>query len=391
MRFTVVTAFPDFVEAFLSAGVIGRAASTGALDVRVVDVRDYADGDYRQIDDYVFGGGGMLLMAEPLARAVEASGSEKPFVVYPSPQGAVLHQEMVETLAGKEHLLILCGRYEGIDERFIETCVDLEVSLGDFVLTGGELPAMVLIDAVARLLPGVVGREEAVQEDSFYRGMLDTPHYTRPALWRDRPVPEVLAGGDHEAVARWRRREAVVRTLRRRPDVVARAGMVPYLTHGVYVLCLLPDGAASGEVPGMEAMAGACRSYGVRRFLAVPSRALDRSRAGNAGEGSPFKAFPSFAKALRWVREKEKQAPCVVGLGRAAQPGAVHWSQLKRELLEKDLPVLFLLDLTEDKEHGGDNRCDAVLQPVRGGDGTVGELTAAGLLSVVLDRFLGWR
>jgi tRNA (guanine37-N1)-methyltransferase len=392
MRFTVVTAFPDFVASFLSTSVIGRAASTGALDVDVVDLRDFADGDYRQIDDYAYGGGGMLLMAEPLARAVEALAGEEVFVVYPSPQGAVLHQEMVESLAGKEHLVILCGHYEGVDERFIEASVDLEVSLGDFVLTGGELPALVLIDAVARLLPGVVGREEAVREDSFYRGMLDTPHYTRPALWRDRPVPEVLLGGNHEAVARWRRREAVRRTVRRRPDVVARAGMAPYLSHGVYVLCF-PGEDGAVQALEMEVMARTCQAYGARRLLvASPSAELRRNLVGGSdGSSRAVKAFPSFAKALQWVKAKEKTAPRVVSLRRESTAGALHWSQLKRELLEQDLPLLLVLAMSGGTEEREKDRCDAVLQPIRGGDGTVGDLSPSALLSVVLDRFLGWR
>ena len=382
MRFTVVTAFPDFVEAFLSTSVIGRAASSGALSVDVVDLRDYADGDYGQIDDYVFGGGGMLLMAEPLGRAVEAArATSSPYVVYPSPQGAVLHQEMVETLAGKEHLVLICGRYEGVDERFTEAFVDLEVSLGDFVLTGGELPAMVLIDAVARLLPGVVGREEAVEEDSFYRGMLDTPHYTRPALWRGHPVPELLVGGDHGAIGRWRRRQAVERTLRRRPDVVARASMIPYMSHGAYVL-VIADGEKERELP---LLSRACESYGVTRLLwASPSGESRRSAAGAA------KTFPSPEKALRWIGAREKKAPFVVGLSRERVEGALHWSQLKRELLEKDLPLAFVLGPTEG-ETLEIERCDAVLQPIRGGSGDPGSLSSAGLLSVLLDRFFGWR
>ena len=335
MRFTVVTAFPDFVEAFLSTSVIGRAASSGALSVDVVDLRDYADGDYGQIDHYVFGGGGMLLMAEPLGRAVEAArATSNPYVVYPSPQGAVLHQEMVETLAGKEHLVLICGRYEGVDERFTEAFVDLEVSLGDFVLTGGELPAMVLIDAVARLLPGVVGREEAVE-----------------------------------------------RTRRRRPDVVARASMIPYMSHGAYVL-ILADGEKERELP---LLSRACESYGVTRLLwASHPGESRRSAAGSA------KTFPSPEKALRWIGAREKKAPFVVGLSRERVEGALHWSQLKRELLEKDLPLAFVLGPTEG-ETLEIERCDAVLQPIRGGSGDPGSLSSAGLLSVLLDRFFGWR
>ena len=230
MRLSIVTAFPDLIRQYLGCSVLGRGVASGKLDVRVVDLRDHSQGDYRQVDDYSFGGGGMVLMAEPLARAVESlSGEGKPFVVYPSPQGVPLHQELVEDLSRVDHVVLVCGHYEGVDERFVRRFVDLEVSLGDFVLTGGELPAMALVDALARLVPGVVGRGEAVVNDSFYRGFLDHPHFTRPAAWRDDVVPEVLAGGDHGAIEEWRRREGDRRTLARRPDVQARAGLLPYL------------------------------------------------------------------------------------------------------------------------------------------------------------------
>ena len=199
MRLSIVTAFPDLIRQYLGCSVLGRGVASGKLDVKVVDLRDHAQGDYRQVDDYSFGGGGMVLLAEPLARAVESLSSEgRPFVVYPSPQGVPLHQELVEDLSRMDHLVLVCGHYEGVDERFVRRFVDLEISLGDFVLTGGELPAMALVDALSRLVPGVVGRAEAVENDSFYRGFLDHPHFTRPAVWREDPVPDVLAGGDTE-------------------------------------------------------------------------------------------------------------------------------------------------------------------------------------------------
>ena len=237
MKITVITAFPELMRNYLASSVLGRGIAAGKLEAEVVDIRDFSEGSYRQIDDYCYGSGGMMLMAEPLAKAVESvSGGAKPYVVYPSPQGVRLHQELVEDLARKEHLVIVCGHYEGVDERFTEKYVDMEISLGDFVLTGGEMPAMAIVDAVSRLIPGVVGSESSVEEDSFYSGMLDTPHYTRPAQWRGERVPEVLLNGDAKAIERWRRRQSVERTLDRRPDIAGRAGIIPWLSGGAYVM-----------------------------------------------------------------------------------------------------------------------------------------------------------
>ena len=174
--------------------MIGRGIKNGLLHVDVVDLRNFGLGNYRQIDDYAFGGeGGMVLLPEVLERALAAireSSGTKGYVVYPSPQGDLFSQEIVETLAAQEHIILFCGHYEGLDERFVSRCVDREVSMGDFVLTGGEIPAMAIIDAMARLVPGVVGKETAVVEDSFFRGMLDHPHCTRPAEWNGECVPE---------------------------------------------------------------------------------------------------------------------------------------------------------------------------------------------------------
>lgn len=175
VRFSIVTAFPEYFDAFLNTSIVGRAVKEGKIEIDIVNLRDYAINSYGQIDDYSYGGGGMVIRPEPLYNALKSIKSEKSFVVYTSPQGVVFNQDTVEALAAKDHVILICGHYEGIDERFAEKCVDLEISIGDYVLTGGELPAMVIVDAVSRLVPGVVGRGEAVLEDSFYRGMLDHP------------------------------------------------------------------------------------------------------------------------------------------------------------------------------------------------------------------------
>jgi tRNA (guanine37-N1)-methyltransferase len=233
MRFDVVTIFPAMVEQALGAGIVGRAIERGTLDVVVRDLRTFTTDRHRVVDDMPYGGGpGMVLKPEPLFRAIDAVESERgsrPFVVLTSPQGTRLTQEVVERLSRVPHLLMLCGRYEGVDER-VRSRVDEEISIGDYVLSGGELAALVMIDAIARLIPGVVGDEQSVAEDSFSRGLLDFPQYTRPAevggdAGDGSPaeglrVPDILLSGNHAEIRRWRKREAITRTLARRPDLL---------------------------------------------------------------------------------------------------------------------------------------------------------------------------
>ncbi len=234
MTFDIVTIFPAMFEQPLAAGVIGRAIERGVLDVKVRDLRDFTTDRHRVVDDVPFGGGpGMVLKADPLFRAldaIEADRGQQLTVVLTSPQGERLTQESAQRLSRQAHVVVLCGRYEGVDER-IRQRVTEEVSIGDYVLTGGELPAMVILDAVARLVPGVVGDEQSVAADSFSRGLLDFPQYTRPARlsWpgpqgaADLSVPDVLLSGNHADIRKWRKREAVTRTLDRRPDLLAGA------------------------------------------------------------------------------------------------------------------------------------------------------------------------
>ncbi len=418
MKVTIVTAFPDLFRGFLSTSIIGRAAESGKLDVDILDLRDFAEGRYRQVDDYAFGSGGMVLMPEPMSRAVESlqDGDGKPFVLYPSPQGAVLHQGLVESLAGKEHLVFVCGHYEGVDERFVDSYVDLEVSIGDYVLTGGEMPTMVIIDAVARLVPGVVGRGQAVEEDSFFRGMLDTPHYTRPADWRDQKAPDVLLSGNHAGIEKWRRRQSVIRTLRRRPDVVGRAPITPYMGHGAYI-CLMhhpvldrKGNETQGAVTGFDLhdLARAARTYGLEKVLVVAPdseqrklvrRIADHWLTGAGAEKNPargeavalLKTFPSLKRARDWVASRERSDPLVVGTSARSRPASVHWLELKRRTLEEDLPLLFLFGTGWGLPDRVLGRCDEVLYPIRGGRGDYNHLSVRSAVTVVLDRFFGWR
>lgn len=347
MHVTIVTAFPEFFGDFLSTSILGRAVKQGLVRVDLVDLREFGRGGYRQIDDYAFGSGGMVLAAPPLADALCAAGElgeGNPFVVYPSPQGCVLTQEIVESLAHQEHVVILCGHYEGVDERFVEREVDLEVTVGDCVLTGGEIPAMAIVDAMSRLVPGVVGRGEAVAEDSFYRGMLDHPHYTRPASWEGRAVPEVLLGGNASEICSWRRAKAVERTLARRPDLLSRAAIRGYLTGNVY-LAVMGDGGGFPP-PLVSDVRHLCRAYGLGRpVFVVTDREERRSLEAGAGGDSdlPPKIFGSLDRAIDWIERKEKGAPLLrISVLDAACRGSLHALEIKRRCLEHPGPVLLL-------------------------------------------------
>ncbi len=224
MHIGVVSLFPEMIATIADYGVVGRALGRGLVSLATENPRDYTDDVHRTVDDRPYGGGpGMVMKYEPVAAALQASRNTAPDstpVVCLSPQGRVFDQAVAERFAGLPGLILLAGRYEGIDERLIESQVDEEVSLGDFVLSGGEIAAMAVIDAVVRLLPGVLGDDESAAQDSFVAGLLDCPHYTRPELVDGRPVPEVLLSGDHAAIARWRHKQALGRSYLRRPDLL---------------------------------------------------------------------------------------------------------------------------------------------------------------------------
>jgi tRNA (guanine37-N1)-methyltransferase len=231
VKFDIVTIFPRMVRVPLEEGVVGRAIARGLLDVKVHDLRDFTTDRHRVVDDVPFGGGpGRVLKPEPFFRAVERIRQERGnpgAVVLTSPDGATLTQSVAGRLRQLEHIVILCGRYEGVDERVRQHLATEEISIGDYVLSGGELPALVIVDTVARLVPGVVGDEQSVARDTFARGLLDFPQYTRPAEFAGYAVPQVLLSGHHAAIERWRRREALARTLERRPDLLANAELDP--------------------------------------------------------------------------------------------------------------------------------------------------------------------
>lgn len=222
-RFHILTLFPEMVMDGLNTSIIGRAIDAGLLEINAVNIRDYSTNKHMKVDDYPYGGGaGLVMQPEPVYRAYEdliKDMKKKPRVVYLTPQGTTFHQEMARELAKEEELVFLCGHYEGIDERVLEEIVTDYVSIGDYVLTGGELPAMVMIDSISRLVPGVLHNDDSAGDESFENGLLEYPQYTRPPVFLDKEVPEVLLSGHHENIRKWRHEQSVKRTKERRPDL----------------------------------------------------------------------------------------------------------------------------------------------------------------------------
>lgn len=231
MRIDIMTLFPEMCEAFLSESIIGRARRAGKVEIGCHNIRDYTEDKHNRVDDYPYGGGtGMIMQAQPIYDCYQAvrTLSEAPsHLVYLSPCGQTLNQDKVRELAEEEHLVMLCGHYEGVDQRVLDEIVDEEISIGDYVLTGGELPACVLADSICRMLPGVLANEDAYTLESHYSHLLEHPQYTRPPEWRGRAVPPVLLSGDHGKVDRWKLEESVRRTWERRPDMLRSASLTP--------------------------------------------------------------------------------------------------------------------------------------------------------------------
>ena len=229
MRFDCLTLFPDMLKNVLESSITGRAVKNKILDINYINIRDFAENKHNSVDDEPYGGGGgMIMQPGPIYRAYNSileNSKSKPKVIYMSPQGKVFNQDLARELSKEEHLVFLCGHYEGVDERIIEEIVDCEISIGDYVLTGGEIPAMVVIDAVSRLLPGVLSSEDSYKNESHYSGLLEYPQYTRPIEFMGRKVPDVLLSGHHANIEKWRMRKSLERTLLKRPDMIEKANL----------------------------------------------------------------------------------------------------------------------------------------------------------------------
>ena len=226
MQIDILTLFPDMCNTVLNESIIGRARRKGIVNVECHQIRDYTYDKHKRVDDTVYGPGmGMLMKAEPIAKCFETiceKRKKKPKFIYMSPQGKRLHQSKVKELAKEENIAILCGHYEGVDERLIEEFIDEQISIGDFVVTGGELPALILTDAIMRMIPGVLSSPECFEEESYYNGLLEYPQYTKPAVWRNKAVPEILLSGHHKNIKKWRMEQSFLRTKKVRPDLLQK-------------------------------------------------------------------------------------------------------------------------------------------------------------------------
>ena len=229
MQFDILTIFPEMFQSPLEHSILKRAISLKKIRISILNIRDFAEGPHRNVDDIPYGGGaGMVFKPEPLVRAIESIGTVgKRKNILLTPRGRPLTQEKVEELAGFDQLILVCGRYEGVDERVVELKIDEEISVGDYILSGGELAALLIIDAVSRLIPGVLGNEDSLKKESFVQGLLEHPHYTRPEIFRGLCIPPVLRSGNHKDIETWRRQEALKTTLDRRPDLLKKARLSP--------------------------------------------------------------------------------------------------------------------------------------------------------------------
>lgn len=344
-----------------------------------MNFREFGKGNYRQLDDYAFGSGGMLFAAPQLKAALdsaiqnhESESESKPFVVFPSPQGALITQEIIETLSHHEHVIIICGHYEGIDERFTERYVDLEISVGDCVLTGGEIPAMMIVDSMSRLVPGVVGKGKAVIEDSFYRGMLDNPNYTRPAIWEGMKVPEVLLSGNDGEIKRWRRRIASERTISRRPDLLSRASVREYLSDSVNIAVMIES-----ENVNLDGLYELSCAYELNRPYII---------AGNHELRDKIKAKYPESKIIGSIKRltEGKENLLVIKVFSGAKVNSNHSLEIKRRCLEHDGAILFLF--AENEKH---------LEAVSGISGYIYgrniDIPLNVKIGISLDKFLGKR
>ena len=422
LNFTLITLFPAMFDSPLGHSILKKAQEKGLISVRVVDLRDYATDRHRVTDDYPYGGGqGMVMKPEPLIAAIEDSKTKlkNPRVILLSPRGRAFNQKEADKLSQQKELVLICGRYEGVDER-VKSVVDDELSIGDYTLSGGELAAMVLIDTVTRLIPGVLGNERSPQEDSFSDGLLEYPQYTRPEEIRGMKVPEVLLSGDHERIKNWRREMSLKLTRERRPDLFRKAPLTPdeRKSLGARSPCLsmallhYPVYDKNGQVVttavtnmDIHDIARSARTYGVKRFYVVtPVKALQKLALKiithwEEGYGSQYNQTRKEALAL--VRLKDTLDDVILELEQeygskpqlvvtSARPGGKRtpFTELREMLIRDVQPFLLLLGTGWGLTETVLAQSDCLLEPIDGGT-DYNHLSVRSAAAIILDRLLG--
>lgn len=422
--FTVVTIFPRMFESPLGHSILRRAQEKNLISISLVDPRLYATDRHRMTDDYPYGGGqGMVMKVEPLVGAIEeirnSSGNTR--VILLSPQGRVFNQEIAARLAHEERIVLVCGRYEGIDER-VKTFVDEELSVGDYTLSGGEPAALVVIDAVSRLIPGVLGNEASTADESFTDGLLEYPQYTRPEDFRGMKVPEILLSGDHERIRQWRREQSLTITRQRRPDLVAKFALTeqsPRVVNATQVRVFLAllhypvydknKQVVTTALTNMDIhdIARSARTYGVRGFYVVtPVKALQKLALKilehwEIGYGSQYNTTRKEALSVARIRdslddvlidiERETgEKPLIIVTSARAGEGRTSFAALKEMLITKAHPFLILLGTGWGLTESVFARADYVLEPIEG-TADYNHLSVRSAAAIMLDRLLGGR
>ena len=414
MKFTVVTILPELIEPVLAAGVVGRAAKAGVITVATINPRDFTTDRHRTVDDTPYGGGpGMVMKCEPLVAAIESAGPAHRVLL--SPAGAPLTQAKVRELAARDHVVLVCGRYEGVDERVAELAIDEELSVGDFVLSGGELAASCVIDACARLVPGVLGEPESAADESFSAGGLEYPQYTRPPIFREREVPAILAGGNHAAIAAWRRERAAERTARRRPDLWMAQGAPDIAARTYVALVHHPVVDREGQVVttaltnlDVHDIARSTSTYGLAGYYIVTPVESQRDKAAHiaklwqedasrdhrAAALALVHAAATIDDAIADITGRAGTAPTVIATSARdssfPETPRITPARLVADAASSENPLLLLFGTgwgLDDRQIPAVSR---VLAPIRGAP-TWNHLSVRSAVAIVLDRLFGRR
>ncbi|MFW6388662.1 MAG: tRNA (guanosine(37)-N1)-methyltransferase TrmD [Desulfohalobiaceae bacterium] len=423
MHFNILSIFPEFFSSPLSCGLLAKARQKGVVDFTLCNPRDYAQDKHRKVDDRPYGGGpGMVMSVDPLLRALR-SLPEPGRVILLSPQGQIFNQELAAELAREECLSLVCGRYEGVDARFQEICSAEEISLGDFVLSGGESAALCLVEAVSRLLPEFMGCEESSQEESFSSGLLEHPQYTRPAAYQSLAVPETLLSGDHQQIAKWRRQQSLSKTLHIRPELLHKAQLgaedqaylqeIPRLQlgRGLYLaLVHYPVLNKEGQVTAVSLtnldihdIGRVCCTYALGDyFLVTPlkdqqelaGKLLDHWIHGSGGRRNPdrlqamqrVRVTESVQQAKERIQSKTGQEPLLLGSSARSVGSGISYTEVKKVL--KQRPVLLLLGTGHGLALEVLEACDALLPPIRFLE-AYNHLSVRSAASIIVDRVLG--